>query len=258
MQAAHLLFGQVMHQRLRPVSNRFVYRAFCVRLDLDRLDEAGNRWFGVDCWRPLAVHTSDYGPRDGSDLAGWMRSVLRAAGIAADGRIALQTFPRVLGYVFNPVSFWYCHDRAGALLAVLAEVNNTFGETHRYLLAAADGSPITAETVLHSRKVLHVSPFFSVEGVYRFRFRDMATTCFVGIDYHDSAGLVLKTAIGGRLVPLTASHAVQALLGYPLFTAAVIARIHWQALKLWFKRVPIHRKPLPPAAGLSQPEETGS
>lgn len=258
MDAAHLLFGQVMHQRLRPVRNRFVYRAFCVRLDLDRLGEAGNRWFGIDCWRPLAIRTRDYGPRDGGDLASWMRDVLHTAGIAADGRILLQTFPRVLGYAFNPVSFWYCHDGAGALRAVLAEVNNTFGESHRYLLATADGGPITAETVLQRRKVFHVSPFFGVEGAYRFRFRNTTATRFVGIDYHDAGGLVLKTAIGGRLVPLTASSAMRALLSYPLFTVAVIARIHWQALRLWLRRVPFHRKPLPPAAGLSVPEESGS
>ncbi|XZG71300.1 DUF1365 domain-containing protein [Chitinibacteraceae bacterium HSL-7] len=253
--AAELIFGQVMHQRLRPWGNRFVYRAFCVRLDLDRLDEAGNRWFGINRWRPLSFFSRDYGPRDGSSLAAWMRGVLRDAGLPCDGRIELQTFPRMLGYAFNPVSFWYCFDAAGALCAVMAEVNNTFGETHRYLLVAAGGGAITPESTLHARKVFHVSPFFGVEGAYRFRFRDLAGTSFVGIDYHDAAGLALKTSIGGRRVPLSARSARSALLGYPLFTLMVVARIHWQALRLWLARVPFYRKPVPPVRALTVSEE---
>lgn len=241
--AALLLRGQVMHDRLRPVRNRFVYPVFCVRLDLGRLEQAGNAWFGVDRRRPLSVRTRDYGPRDGGNLEAWMRAQLAAAGIAADGEIWLQTFPRVFGYAFNPVNFWYCLDRDGALRAVLAEVNNTFGAHHSYLLAAPDGAPVTQDSRLECVKTLHVSPFCEVRGGYRFRFRDTAHTGMVGIDYDDGAGLLLRTAIGGRLAPLTARTALGALLAQPLMTVGVVARIHWQALKLWWRRVPVFSNP---------------
>lgn len=252
--AAELIVGQVMHERLRPTRNRFVYPVFYVRLDLARLGEVENRWFGVDCWRPLSLRIADYGPRDGSDLQHWMRSLLREAGLPDDGPIHLQTVPRLFGYVFNPVSFWYCHDAGGALRAVLAEVNNTFGEHHRYLLAAADGGEIGADTVLACRKAFHVSPFCRVEGGYQFRFRDQGGARYVGIDYSDAQGLLLKTAIGGFSAPFSPALLRRALLRQPLLALGVIARIHWQALRLWCKRVPFHRKPAPPG----QPVTTGT
>ena len=235
---AQLLVGQVMHRRLRPVAHRFVYPVFAVRVKLSALERLTGTWFGVNCWRPLSLRTRDYGPRDGSDLLVWMRGVLRDAGLTADGEVWLQTFPRIAGWMFNPVSFWDCHDAAGQLRAVLAEVNNTFGQHHRYLLCAADGSAIGAHTVLSCRKQLHVSPFCRVEGGYQFRFAETATTALARIDYHDDDGLLLHTAIGGRLQPFDAAHLRRALLRQPLLALQVIGRIHWQALRLWFKGVP--------------------
>lgn len=140
--------------------------------------------------------------------------------------------------MFNPVSFWYCHDAAGTLRAVLAEVNNTFGQHHQYLLCAQGGGAIDAHTVLTCRKQLHVSPFCRVEGGYRFRFAEGAATALVRIDYHDRDGALLHTAIGGRLQPFDAAHLRRALLRQPLLALQVIGRIHWQALRLWFKGVP--------------------
>src|SRR5271165_1651037 len=142
---ALLIRGHVMHERLRPLRNRFVYPVFYLRLDLARLHEIESAWFGIDRWRPVSIRIRDYGPRDGSDLASWMRATLAGVGIAADGPIWLQTFPRIFGFVFNPVSFWHCYDKQEKLRAVLAEVNNTFGETHRYLLTANDDACIGTE-----------------------------------------------------------------------------------------------------------------
>ena len=253
--AAILIRGQVMHHRLRPAVNRFVYPVFCVRVNLDRLGELTSGWFGVNCWRPLSMRTADYGPRDGTALAGWMRDVLTREGINADGEIWLQTFPRVLGFVFNPVSFWLCHDRQGGLRAVLAEVNNTFGEHHHYLLTAADHQCITDESVLGCRKLMHVSPFCPVEGRYAFRFRESAGQSFVGIDYHDATGLLIKTSIGGHKQPFTTATLRCALLAQPLLTLGVVARIHWQALRLWLKKVPFFRKPAPPVLPLTKGDD---
>lgn len=256
MADAYLITGQVMHHRLRPARNRFVYPVFCLRLKLSALERLSSLCFGVDRWRPLMLRTADYGPRDGSPLLPWIRARLAEAGLPADGEVWLQTFPRVFGHVFNPVSFWYCHDAAGELRAVLAEVNNTFGEHHAYLLSAERGGAIQPASQLVCRKLLHVSPFCRVEGHYRFRFVERAGHALVRIDYHDEAGALLHTAVSGSMAALTSGRALRALLRQPLLTLGVVARIHWQALRLWLKRVPFFRKPHPPAATLSRGQET--
>ena len=240
--AAWLLQARVMHDRLRPARNRFVYPVFCLRLNLDALPQLQRWWFGVDSVSIVSLRTRDYGPRDGSDLAKWMRARLRAAGLPDDGEIWLQTFPRVFGYVFNPVSFWYCHDRDGHLRALVAEVNNTFGGRHAYLVTAPDLGPIHEKTILATRKCLHVSPFNDVRGHYAFHVRETRDTGFVGIDYFDDCGLLLRTSIGGRKAPLTCDALFAALLHQPWIMLSVIVQIHWQALRLWLRAVPFYGK----------------
>ena len=157
-----------------------------------------------------------------------------------------MTMPRMLGYVFNPVSFWFCRDRAGALRAVLCEVNNTFGESHCYLVHHDDRRPIEPDDWLEGRKVFHVSPFLPVEGGYRFRFRldERARPCRRELPRRrgpDAGDL-------GRRPPRAADDraVLRRFLGNPTMTLAVIARIHWQALQLWRKRARFYRKPAPP------------
>ncbi|TAL20761.1 MAG: DUF1365 domain-containing protein [Aquabacterium sp.] len=251
--AAEIVRGWVRHERLRPLRHRFAYPVFWLRMDLGRLDELqalSGGWFGVDRSRPLSLRRRDHGPRDGSDLLPWARKLLRDAGVAADGAVHLQCFPRVLGFGFNPVSFWYCHDAGGELAAVLAEVNNTFGEHHLYLLSAPDGRPLSSGT-LSCRKVLHVSPFCTREGSYRFRFRQGDASRFVGVDYLDAEGLLLATAMAGTARPFDAAGLRGELLRQPLLALGVVARIHWQALLLWLRGLRVHRKPAPPAATLT-------
>jgi hypothetical protein len=158
----------------------------------------------------------------------------------------------VLGFVFNPVSFWYCHNAAGELIAVLAEVNNTFGERHNYLLRQADGLPIRDGQVIERDKAFHVSPFMAVAGHYRFRFQarsargqssDWRLAC---IDHADAGGDLLHTALSGTAAALTSGPLFKAFVCYPLLTLGVVFRIHWQALRLWLKRVPFFAKPDPP------------
>ncbi len=167
-----------------------------------------------------------------------------------------MTYPRVLGYVFKPVSFWFCERADGTLAAIVAEVNNTFGERHCYLLAHDDGRPIAWGEELSARKVFHVSPFCRVEGRYRFRFllapRDGGDR-FVGrIDYDGADGPLLQTSVEGRLKPLTDRELLRTRFAFPAFTLGVIGRIHWQALKLWLKRVPFFTKPEPPALDVTR------
>ncbi|KFG95306.1 cyclopropane fatty acid synthase [Burkholderia paludis] len=254
--AARLLVGRVMHERLRPVRHAFTYPLFQVCCDVERLREIDGNGLGIDRWRPLALAVRDYGPRDGQPLAPWMRARLADAGIPADGPIWLQTIPRIFGHAFNPVSFWYCYDRAGRLRALYADVRNTFGARHGYLLSAPRHAPIGGDTVLVCRKTFHVSPFCDVVGDYAFRVRQRGDRLTVAIDYRDRDGLLLRTALDMRAEPLTAARAWRALARQPLNALGVVVRIHWQALRLWLKRVPFHgRTPptLPPRADAGLP-----
>jgi uncharacterized protein len=245
--------GQVFHRRLRPVGHRFAYRVFYLRFPLSALAQLENRWFKLERFGLMSFYRADHGSREArGDLLAWSQALLHSHGIAdADGETELQCFPRVLGYVFNPVSFWYCHTRAGQLRAVIAEVNNTFGERHAYVLEAPQGVPIAQGQLLAARKVFHVSPFFPIEGGYQFRFlqvmRQGVSQSVARIDYGDAAGPLLLTGISGTARALTAGNVLATWLRMPLFTLAVVARIHWQALRLFSKRVRFFSKPAPPA-----------
>ena len=248
-----IFFGSVMHARMRPRRNRFFYPVFFLRVPLHDLEALRGPLFSLDRWNLLSFCRRDHGPRDGSPLLPWIRDLLRREGIdRADGEVWLQSFPRMLGYVFNPVSFWLCHDRRGALRAVLCEVNNTFGESHQYLLAHADQRPIGSDDEMHARKLFHVSPICAVRGNYRFRFDVERKQSLLRIDYDDGEGMLLATSVAGRGQPLRTRALLRALLCYPWMTLGVMARIHWQALKLWSKGVPLFRKPDPPAQELSR------
>ncbi len=255
-----LSIGQVRHSRLRPAANAFSYGVFTLLLPLRTLGDGplGSRLCSRNRANLLSFHDRDHG--DGkTPLLDWIDQLLHAEGITdADGEIWLQGFPRVLGYVFNPVSFWFCHRRDGELRAVVCEVNNTFGERHCYLLDT--GGVMHWGRELSATKIFHVSPFCAVEGSYRFRF--MRTTqqqqdgvverMVARIDYHDAQGPLLLTSVSGTLQVLNDTNAAKAFLSHPLMTLGVIFRIHWQALKLFIKRVPFFSKPLPPNKALSR------
>ena len=254
-----LCFGQVRHSRLRPARHDFSYGVYFLRLPLRALEGASfaTRLLSRNRFNLLSFHDRDHG--DGKrPLLEWVDALLRAHGVDdADGEIWLQTFPRVLGYVFNPVSFWFCHRRDGELRAVLCEVNNTFGERHYYLLDAGGAMPYG--TLLKARKVFHVSPFCAIEGDYRFRFMralrgteaNLKEHTVARVDHFDASGPLLLTSIAGVSEPLSDKGIARAFLCYPLMTFGVIVRIHWQALRLWLKRVPFFSKPSPPPRDIS-------
>jgi len=245
-----LIHGEVAHRRHSPRENAFRYPAFCLRLPLSRLEELDDAGIAYNRRGLVSFHDRDHGACDGTPLLPWIRRLLAREGVAADGEIVLHAFPRMLGYLFNPVSFWVCHDRDGAVRAVLCEVANTFGERHNYLLADPEGTPLASGRTLTARKVFHVSPFCEVRGSYRFRFGFGPARWLARIDYHehdDAVVPLLETWISGTAVPPGPRTALRLLLRYPLFTLGVVARIHWQAAKLWAKRVPFFTKPLPPA-----------
>ena len=249
--------GEVLHTRLRPVRHAFRYPSFFVLLPLRSLRAQGASALPRNRFGLVSFHDRDHGDGRVDSLA-WLDETLRAQGVQdADGEVWLHCFPRVLGFAFKPVSFWYAHRANGSLAAVLVEVNNTFGERHCYLL---QGPELRFGAEQRADKVFHVSPFCAVQGSYRFRFfrndlRPAATQTprtLVRIDHDDDQGALLQTSVSGRLAPLTPAAARAAFFGMPLMTLSVVARIHWQALKLWRKRVPFFSKPAPPQAFISR------
>jgi len=257
--APAIVAGEVMHRRTRPSAHAFTYPAFCLRLPLSQLSALPARGVAWNRHGLISFHDRDHGPRDGTPLAEWMRQLLARERIEANGEIVLYAFPRTLGYVFNPVSFWVCHQENGSVAAVLAEVNNTFGETHHYLLAHPQGEPLRSGETLSARKVFHVSPFCDVKGHYTFRFHFGPERWLARIDYFDGDGesVLLETHVPGKVQALTSSAARGLLWRYRWFTLAVVARIHWHALRLWAKRVPFFTKPVPPESLLTRNTSAG-
>lgn len=238
-----ILFGNVMHKRLFPKVNSFAYGIYYLVFPLSA---AKNLPIPFNRRGFLSFYDRDHGACDGSDLESWARGILADYKITqADGEIVLVCMPRVLGYVFNPVSFWLCRDKAGALRAVLCEVHNTFGERHTYICAHTDHSAILPADILKAEKVFHVSPLLKREGHYTFRF-DMSEKKFAAwIDFHDGAGRKqLVTALNGALEPMNAASLRKAFWRYPLVTFKAIVLIHWQALKLLAKGIGYIAKPL--------------
>jgi DUF1365 family protein len=234
--------GSVMHRRLRPRAHYLRYAMFYLLLDLDELPALGARLrcFGHERRAVLSFRAADHGD-GGTDLKGWVHNQLAAAGLHFDcGPIRLLTMPRVFGYVFNPISIFYCHDRAGTLRATIYEVNNTFGGRHAYVLPVTGDSQIARQACA---KKLYVSPFNDVSGGYRFAMLPPAEKVALTIDQWDDDGPLLRAAFVGQRQPISDGALLKLLVAYPLLTLKVVAGIHWEALKLWLKGVPLHKRP---------------
>ena len=237
-----ILFGKVMHGRLFPKRNSFTYNIYYLALSLSNLKTlpiAYNRF------AHLSFYDRDHGHCDGSSLQEWARGILNNYGIQeADGNIMLICMPRILGYVFNPVSFWLCYDKRQNLRAVLCEVHNTFKERHTYLCIHEDHRIITESDILTGRKVFHVSPFLKREGRYEFRFdvRNSSFSAWINF-YNEEDKKQLSTSLIGTLNPMNKRNLRKAFWGYPLVTFKVILLIHWQAFKLVFKKIKYISKP---------------
>lgn len=261
-------FGQVSHIRLRPQRHAFAYPTYFLMLPMRSLRQElplPGQW-RINRPGLLSFFETDHGdgrPAQQGGVLAWLDELLAREGIHdANGEVWLHTYPRVLGYTFKPVSFWYCHrapdDHGGALRAIVVEVNNTFGERHCYVL---DNPRYGVEQRV--AKVFHVSPFNPVQGHYRFCFmrstQGTLQRTVSRIDYYDDAdsdhsgdGPLLQTSISGILQPITAQVLRRALWRYPLMTLGVVWHIHTQALRLWLKKIPFFHKPPPPGSFVSR------
>lgn len=256
MSASHLpepaLYqGRVMHQRLRPFRHRFVYRVFSLLLDLDRLEESGRRLRLLAIERPgvMSFRAVDHGPRDGSPLRPWVERELAAHGLGHAARhIFLLCFPRVLGYVFNPLSVYWCYGPGEQLGAIIYEVKNTFGEQRAYVLPVAAGRGAGDPVRQGCAKDLYVSPFIAMAAGYRFKLSPPGERLSVVIQEEVAEGAQLVATLTARRHPLSDRSLARALLGQPLMTYKVIAGIHWEALKLWWKGARLQPRPAPRGA----------
>jgi hypothetical protein len=254
--------ARVWHKRLRPFKHPLNYDVFNLRLRIDATDalQRQTHWlFGFNRRRLVSFMNADHGYRDGGDLNVWLADTLASVNVThPGGAVWLQTFPRVLGYVFNPVSFWYLHDAAGAVRVIVAEVNNTFGQHHHYVLTAEDGREIQSGQVLTCRKVFHVSPFCPVTGHYRFERVVSERSDRMTIDYFDDESLadpIIRTGIAVEPEPFTTGRLLRAVLRMPFMTFAVMLRIHWHALKLWRGGATFHRLPDLPTETVTSNQE---
>jgi uncharacterized protein len=241
--------AETFHGRKGPVRNAFRYTVDYILLDPDKA--FGPRLFSRNRGNLMSLQDADHGGVPGQGRgAPWAREVLAAHDLPAD-RLLLLAQPRLLGHVFNPVSFWLAYDRLGHLRAVIAEVSNTYGDRHSYLCHREDRAPITREDTITAQKIFHVSPFQPVEGTYAFRFDIRPDRIGIWIDYTTATGGLFTNLIGPR-APLTNWGILASAFRRPFGSRRVLALIHWQALKLALKRVKFNARPTPPGEDVSR------
>jgi hypothetical protein len=233
--------NRTAHVRYAPFKRAFSYELYQLFLDIDRLDEtaAGLRLLAVDRPGVFGFRRADHGPKDGSPLRPWAEELWRQAGVELEGgKIWLLCFPRMLGYVFNPLSVWFGYGPNGDWRGVIYEVRNTFGESHVYI---AKASPDHAAT-----KAFHVSPFFAVEGDYHFAVREPGERFALRVENRVEGDLRHLATLAGERTALTDAGLLKVLVGMPFMTLGVTAAIHWEALWIWLKGGRYHKKPPPP------------
>jgi DUF1365 family protein len=236
----------VMHHRVRPFRHRFTYKVFSLLLDVDEIAGLGRklRLFSHNRFNLFSFRDSDFGPGDGSAPRPWVERTLAENGYGFPvGAIDLLCFPRVLGYVFNPISVYYVRDTDGVLRVILYEVTNTYRDRHSYLLPVNEGEGAIRQ---QCDKNLYVSPFVGMQARYHFRLGAPGDTLALAIREEEPEGNVLFAALSGVRKPLTDGILASMFFRHPLMTLKVIGGIHWEALRLWRKGAKVFRHPAPP------------
>ena len=239
---------RIAHQRSRPKRHHLRYDAFYMLLDLDELDRMHRKlkWFSVNSFNLFSFFDRDHGPGSDEPLRSWVENQLQQAGISyAGGRIRVLCLPRILGYAFNPLTAYFCHDRDGTLTAILYEVSNTFGERHSYLFPIEEH-----ENGLYRHdceKRFYVSPFMNVEGRYFFRVRTPSDKLFLHIHQVDTEGPLLDAWVRGKRMTMSDRNLLTSITRFPFLTLKVMAGIHWEALQLWLKGVGLKPRPKAPS-----------
>jgi hypothetical protein len=245
---ACLYRGFTVHARYTPFFRRFRFPLTQVFLDVDRIAETARTLALFSYNKPnlVSFYDRDHGDRSGTPLRAWAHARFVEHGVdIGDGAIRLLCFPRILGFVFNPISLFFGYDRDGALRGVIYEVNNTFGETHSYVAPIGDDAS-SAKQIAPKR--LYVSPFFDVAGDYRFRLQPPQARFFLSVANWVQGQRTHFATLAGDRASLTDAALARLLLAQPLMTAQVVAGIHWHALFLWLRGAGYRSKPTAPAA----------
>jgi len=248
--AGTLYPGKVMHQRLNPFGHRFRYTVFSLLVDIDRLDDLARMSHLLSVNRPgiLSFHESDHVEEHGETLRQFTDRLLARAGLDKPAaRILLLAYPRMFGYVFNPLSTYFAYDADNRLIAIIYAVRNTFGERHSYVAPILPGEESPAGIRQTRTKIFHVSPFMEMGLRYHFRILPPGKTVRVRI--HETAGRepLLSATFNADAAPLTDRNLARYLLKFPAMTMKVMAGIHWEALKLWLKGARFRKSPPPPS-----------
>ena len=234
--------GLVTHRRFKPKRHFFSYKIFSLLIDLGEIENLGKKikFFSYNKFNILSFYDIDHGPRDGSSLVSWVKNVLSEAKIDfRSGTIKLLCYPRFFGYVFNPLSIFYCYDENLQLKAILYEVKNTFGEQHTYVFSASSNSNL----ILHRcDKKFYVSPFIEMKTFYNFRLLNPGKILNVFIKQGDSEGTLLTACQVGKKVEMTSKNLLSQFLKHPLMSFKVILAIHFEALRLWIKGVKLVKR----------------
>ncbi|QDL91661.1 DUF1365 domain-containing protein [Paroceanicella profunda] len=250
MSPDRLYEGHVSHVRLRPVTHALRYRVFALLLDVEALPGLGRRHRLLSHNRRNLFEIRDADHGDGTPLAGWLR---RLAQESPEGRqvvrFAMLCYPRVLGYVFNPITVYYGYDAGGRIRLMIYEVNNTFGQRRTYVLPATPD----AHGHVHQgcEKALYVSPFNDVSGRYSFNLDTPGAALALGVALRDSGGALLKAHFAARGRTLSDRALLGATLRTGWLTAKVMTGIHWEALRLWLKGLRPRPRPRGPKAAVS-------
>jgi uncharacterized protein len=229
--------GAVIHKRFKPKLHSFNYKVFSLLIDLSELDVLDKelRLFSYNRFNIISFYNKDHGPRDGSSLKSWVINNLKKNNIETrDIQIKLLCYPRIFGYVFNPLSVFYIYDKSLNLISILYEVKNTFGEQHTYIFKSENNQNLIQHIC---KKKFHVSPFIEMNCVYFFRLLKPGNKISVIIDQNDSEGKILYASQDGVKSELNNSNLIKVYLKHPLMTFKIIFAIHFEAFKLWTKGI---------------------
>ena len=236
--------GSVIHKRFKPKKHFFKYRVFSLFLDLSELKELNNKlnFFSLNKFNLISFYEKDHGERDGSSLLEWVKNNLRRNNISTDNiKVKLLCYPRILGYVFNPLSIFFIYDNNESLVSILYEVKNTFGEQHTYVFKIEGENKLIQN---NCSKKFHVSPFIEMDCNYFFRILNPGDKLSVIIDQYDQQGKILFASQDGIRSDLTNKNLMNSYLRHPLMTFKIISAIHFEAFKLWIKGIKFVKKKL--------------
>jgi DUF1365 family protein len=236
--------GTVIHKRFKPKEHFFKYKVFSLLLDLSELETLSNkiRFFSLNRFNLISFQEKDHGLRDGSSLTEWVKKNLEQNNINSENiKIKLLCYPRILGYVFNPLSIFFVYNNQEQLVSILYEVKNTFGEQHTYVFRVDNNNNLIQN---NCSKKFHVSPFIEMDCQYFFKILKPGNKLSVIIDQYDKDGKILFASQDGDRNELNSAQLIKSYLKHPLMTLKIISAIHFEAFKLWTKGIKFIQKKL--------------